>query len=348
MKRTIISSMPTIFTVALALAYIVAFAQPSFSRAASSPIATPPPPPPFPTNTTPIANPVVGIPAITNATGGQGGIGEQDVRNYVGNHNIPENMGDKHPTPSKIVELPAVQVGQLIHAPTFQPDDTMLWYVEFQGNFVFPGSSAQPDGLHFTTAYEVFLASDGNLIGHGGLNQPTGNPTGGATPTPNPNATATPAGVPTATPTPGNPAGGPTPPPQPTNTPVPPPTATPKPHVCTLLASGTARLNVDIEYFDFDTGTQHISEQSSDDIHYKPAPASTFTAINSTAIYDWGFGSPPCSAYLTVGYAPGSTASVKANETYMLRTNGGHIAVWTVTSFTSDIIAFQWALYHVS
>jgi hypothetical protein len=223
MKRFASSGMPVIFLVALAVAFIIAFAQPSLSQAAPSPV---PSPPPFPTSTTPIAQFVVGIPAITNATGGQGGISEQDVRNYVSTHNIPENMGDKHPMPSKVVELPAVQVGQLIHNSTFQPDDTMLWYVEFQGNFVFPGSAEQVDGVHFTTAFEIFLAGDGNLIMQGGLNQPTGNPTGGTTPTPNPNATPTPVGGPAATATPGNPSGGPTPPPQPTNTPVPPPAPT--------------------------------------------------------------------------------------------------------------------------
>jgi hypothetical protein len=354
MKRTASSGVPVIFTVALALAFIIAFAQPSFSHAASSPVPTPPP---FPTNITPIAHPVIGISAITNATGGQGGISEQDVRNYVGNHNIPDNMGEKHPTPSKVVELPAVQVGQLIHNTTFQQDGTMLWYVEFQGNFVFPGSSTQPDGLHFTTAFESFLASDGNLIMHGGLNQPTGNPTGGATPTPNPNATPTPVGAPTATATPGNPPGGTTPPPQPTNTPVPPPlptktpvppTATPKPHVCTLLASSSARLNTDIGYFDFDSGAQSIANAPASDIHYKAAPASTFTAINSTSIHDWGSGSPPCSQYLTVSYTPGGSVAVKANETYMLRTNGGHIAVWTVSTFSPDIIVISWATYKVS
>jgi hypothetical protein len=232
MKRFISSGLPVIFVAALAIAFIIAFAQPSLSHAAPSPVPTPPP---FPTTTTPITQPVVGIPAITNATGGQGGISEQDVRNYVSNHNIPDNMGNKQLTPSKVVELPAVQVGQLIHSSTFQPDDTMLWYVEFQGNFVFPGSSMQPDGVHFTTAYEVFLASDGNVILQGGLNQPSGTPIGGTTPTPvgTPTATATTSPQPTNTPVPA-PTDTPTPVPAPTDTPTPvPPTATPIPPTAT-------------------------------------------------------------------------------------------------------------------
>lgn len=228
MKRFISSGVPVIFMIALAVAFILAFAQPSLTHAAPSPVPTPPP---LPTTTTPIAQPVIGIPAITNATGGQGGISAQDVRNYVSNHNIPDNMGDKHPTPSKIVELPAVQVGQLIHSSTYQPDDTMLWYVEFQGNVVFPGSSMQPDGVHFMTAYEVFLASNGNLIAQGGLNQPSGTPTPGTAPTPGgtPTATATASPQPTNTPAP-LPTDTPTPVP-PTDTPIPPTPPPVPPHL---------------------------------------------------------------------------------------------------------------------
>jgi hypothetical protein len=350
-------AMPPVAFIATALStlLLVALALQAPHHASSAP--TPPPTPP--TQPTSVANPqqtpIVGESAITSATGGP--ITQADIQNYAQGHPIPFNMAtggaNDTVTANTIIltaQFTSKQLATLLGTSMGVPDATPLWLVEFQGNFVFPGSAQQPDGLHFTTAFEVYFANTGNLLMEGGLTTPITNPTGGATPTPvgQPTATATPAGVPTATATPAGvaPATPTTAPP--TATPIP-PTATVAPAVCTLVGSGVARLNVDIGYFDFDTGTQSITDTPASDIHYHAAsPAGTFTAINSTAIFDWGGGSPPCQQYLTVGYIPGGTVTVKANETYMERTNGGHIAVFTVTTFSTDIISIAWRTYSVT
>ena len=82
--------------------------------------------------------------------------------------------------------------------------------------------------------------------------------------------------------------------------------------------------------------------------HHAGSPAGAFTSINGSALFDWGSSLPPCAKYLSVPYVPGGTFPVKANETYMMRTNGGHIAIFTVTNFSPDIIAITWMLYTVT
>jgi hypothetical protein len=344
--------LPTAFVAtALSTLLLIALALQTPHRTSSAP--TPPPTPP--TQPTSVVNPqqtpIIGESAVTSATGGP--ITQADIQNYAQSHPIPFNMvangGSNNTVTANTIILTAQYTSQqlvtLLGTSTGVPDATPLWLVEFQGNFVFPGSAQQPDGLHFTTAFEVYFAATGNLLMEGGLTTPiTGTPVPTGTQTP----TATPAGVPTAT-APTATAVPPTATPiPPTDTPIP-PTATVAPAVCTLVGSGTARLNVDIGYFDFDSGTQSITITAASDIHYHAAsPAGTFTAINGTAIFDWGTGSPPCQQYLTVGYIPGGTVSVKANETYMERTNGGHIAIFTVTTFSTDIIAIAWRTYSVT
>lgn len=330
---------PSAFATALSTLLLLAVALQPSSQVRMQP--TPPPTPPTqPTSVAmPQQTPITGDPGATSATGGS--ITQDDIQHFAQSHSIPFNMTADRGSIILVAQYTSQQLAALLGTSTGVPDATALWLVEFQGNFVFPGSSRQADGLRFTTAFEVYFASTGNLLMEGGLTTPITNPTGGPTPTPNPNATPTPpTGQPTATAT-----ATPVPP---TATPIP-PTATPVPHVCTLVDSGTARLNVDIGYFDFDAGAQSITGTPASDIHYHAAsPAGTFTAINSTAIYDWGTGSPPCDKYLTVGYIPGGTVTVKANETYMERTNGGHIAIFTVTTFSPDIIAISWGTYSVS
>jgi hypothetical protein len=313
--------------------FLVAFAMQPATSMRSQP--TPPPTPPAqPTAVaSPQQTPIQGEPAVTPATGGA--ITQDDIQRYAQSHPIPFNMTQDRGSIILVARYTSQQLVALLGTSTGVPDATSLWLVEFQGQFTFPGSSQQADGLRFTTAFEVFIADTGNLLMEGGLNTPIS-----GTPTPGGSPTATPVGVATATP-----------PPPATATPQPPATATPAPvpHTCTLLKSGAARLNVDIGYFDFDAGTASIAVSAASDLHYQSgSPAGTFTAINGAALFDWGTGSPPCADYLTVAYVPGGSATVKANETYMVRTNGGHIAVFTVTTFSTDIISINWATYSVS
>jgi cell division septation protein DedD len=323
---------------------LLLFLRPGMASAASD-ASTPPTPPPTPPSYANVPlNPIVGAPAIQSATGGP--ITQDDVTRFVQSHHLPGNFSKDQGSIILVLKLSSQDLVGLLNTPTGLPDDTQLWYVEWQGQFIFPGSSAQTDGLRFPNAFEVFLADTGNEIMDGGLAQPTGNPTGG--PTPTPMGTSTPTTAPTATPTIPSTQPTATPRPQPTATSRPQPTATPVQHTCRQVGASSARLNVDIPYFDFDAGLQHTSVQATDDVHYLPAQASTFTAINGTAIFEWGSGSPPCSDYLSVNYQAGGTVPVQAGKTYMMRTNGGHIAVFTVTSFSSDIISISWATYTVS
>jgi hypothetical protein len=197
----------------LCLAFIASFAQQrtAFAAAAPTPIPTPPSEPANPTFVPTIP---VGISGATSATGG--GISADDIRRYVTTHNVPGNMGSSQFTILSMNDLTLADlIPQLNGMDPGLPQESMVWFVQLQGQFAFPGSSEQPDGLHFTTAFEVFIANTGNLLMEGGLPSPTS----GATPTP-PTSTATPAGVPTATATA---AGGATPTPAPTTTPIPPP-----------------------------------------------------------------------------------------------------------------------------
>lgn len=176
----------------VSIAFLFTLAHPSPSKLMAMPTPIPSPPP-LPTGT-PQSLPITGIVGATNVTGGQS-ITEDDIRAFVMNHNMPGNMGSKTFRITKVTELTAVQVALVLHgAATGQPDNAMLWYVELAGNFRFAGSAQQPDGLSYTTGFEVFIASNGNLLMEGGLV----NPTSGVTPIPQP--TNTPAGVPTATP----------------------------------------------------------------------------------------------------------------------------------------------------
>ncbi len=294
---------------------------------------TPPPAPPAqPTSANPTPRAIVGLSAITVATGGA--LTQDMVQRYAQSHPIPFEMAGKTGAIIIVVHLPSRDLHTLLQMDMNVPPDTDLWLVEFQGSYIFPGSSQQPDGLRYPNAFEVYFASTGNLLMEGGLLHPvSANPTSGATPTPNPS----PAALPTATSVP------------PTATSVP-PTATSVPIVCTLVASGNAQLNVDLPYYDFEAGGSlgTSANKSGSDLHYITGTSNTFTAINGAAIADVGATPPPCTQYLSVGYISGGTVAVKAGEFYMMRTNGGHIALFQVTSYSHDIIQIAWQLFHVS
>ncbi len=322
-------------TLALALAFVVfALSRPHTADAAGLATAPPQPPATPPSYANVPQGSIVGAKGVQAPNGGPPS--QDDVSRFAQSNNPPGNMLKGKSSIIAVLKLTSGDLSGLLHTPTGLPDATPLWFVELGGQFVFPGSSSQHDGIRFTTAFEVFLADTGNEIMDGGLAQPTGNPTGGPTPTPttNPNATPTPAGVPTATPT-QPPANNPTPTPQPQ-------------HTCTKVGGSAARFNSDIRYFDFDAGLQHTVLQASDDLHYTSGQANTFGPVNNATIFDWGSGSPPCSQFLSVAYQGGGTVPVKLNETYMMRTNGAHIAVFTVTNYSTDTIAITWAIYTVS
>jgi hypothetical protein len=188
---------------------IMAARPPSASAHGAAAVLTPPPvtPPPSTPPTYPDAPhlPISGIPGVS-ATGGP--VTQAEVMTFVQQQRfLPHTLASQRGTIMSIQEETARQVADT-RQNTGQPDDTLLWVAELSGHFVFPGSSQQPDGLPFPYAFEVFIASNGNLVMDGGLAQPlTAPPPSTPTPTPaqptaQPTATPTPAGVGVPTPTP--------------------------------------------------------------------------------------------------------------------------------------------------
>jgi hypothetical protein len=239
---------------------VMAARPPSASAHGAAAILTPPPvtppstPPAYP-NAPRV--PISGIPGVS-ATGGP--VTQAQVMAFLQQQRgLPQTLASERSTIMSVRGETARQVADTLQN-TDLPDSTMLWVAELSGHFVFPGSSQQPNGLPFPYAFEVFIASNGNLVMEGGLAQPlTAPPSSTPTPTPpptQPTATATPPGAsePTATPT-----SVPTPPaPTPTATSVPqhPPklSVTPTslreycsynsyPNTITVMNSGSGTLN---------------------------------------------------------------------------------------------------------
>jgi hypothetical protein len=72
------------------------------------------------------------------------------------------------PSVVRVAFLTSAQVSALLGGEsTGVPDDTLLCYVELQGNFTFP--SPQGTTQTFTKGVEVFDAQTGNLLMDGGL-----------------------------------------------------------------------------------------------------------------------------------------------------------------------------------
>ncbi len=207
----------TAFALILAVMFTVAVATHPASVSAKSlavaptpPAATPPPatPPTYPN--APKAG-VEGIPAIQAATGAP--LAQDAVTNYVQSHRVLFNSTSDRGKVTTVGEYPSSQIAARLGISTGLPDDTMLWYVEMAGHFVFPGNSQMPQGVTFPYAYEAFNAITGNLVLAGGL----AGPTQAATPTPAP-ATPTPVAT----------------------TPIP-ATPTSAPPACTIVSQGSPR-----------------------------------------------------------------------------------------------------------
>jgi hypothetical protein len=294
----------TLIVLGLAVLFVISLAtHPSaasakgMAAAPTPPAATPPPkvPPTYPNAP---QSGVVGLPAVQNQTGAQ--LGQDAVISYVHSHRIPFNGTDDRGKVSTIGKFPAGLVAERIGAPTGLPDDTMLWYVEFSGNFAFPGNSHSPQGVTFPYAYEAFNAANGNLVLAGGLAGPTQTP-----PTPTPV-------LPTPTPLPATPT---TVPPTPTTAPA-----------CTIVSQGSATFNADLTYFSFDTG--HVSASASGgQIHFA---SGQFVPANGSTMHDLGvgasFGNVTCAQLQGLSYS--SNGIQMANtDVFAVKTANGHFGV---------------------
>ncbi|MBA3824390.1 MAG: hypothetical protein H0X24_10915 [Ktedonobacterales bacterium] len=133
--------------------------------------------------------PAGGIPGITPA--GSGPLSPDAITQFVNTHPFPDTPADHKPHVTLVKIMPGSDISALLGGePTYAPDGAPLAFVQVTGDFSFPGSSA--DGqVPFQTAFEVFDATNGNLLMYGGLHQPVTTP---------PPATPTPAGQPTQVP----------------------------------------------------------------------------------------------------------------------------------------------------
>jgi hypothetical protein len=147
----------------------------------------------------------VGIPGIQPTSPGKfPAFSADDVTNFVQTHDFPGAVSaSKNPqiTHNELLDLGVI--APMIDDPTvlsFNFTKPQLWYVELHGDFVFPGPSSNPN-LDFKVAYELIDPATGNIVGEGGLTQPTAPPTQGPTPT-SPSTQPTQPSAPTATATP--------------------------------------------------------------------------------------------------------------------------------------------------
>jgi hypothetical protein len=147
-----------------------------------------------------------GVPGITPTQPGQiPAFSADDMANFVMRHGLPNVDMSGSPTVTQKLFLPNSEVEQLTGYTTGFSADAMVGYVELQGNFSFPTPPNVP-AVQLPVAYMMFNTVSGDLIGWGGLKQPS-------TPTTSPTATpvstqlaATPTTAPpTATPVPQNP-----------------------------------------------------------------------------------------------------------------------------------------------
>lgn len=86
-----------------------------------------------------------------------------DVTQYLNTHPVPQAVNPQlPPTIAQILFLKSRDVVTLLHGePTGFPDDTMLCYVELQGQFNYSGPGQT---YIFPKSIEVFDATTGNLV----------------------------------------------------------------------------------------------------------------------------------------------------------------------------------------
>ncbi len=148
----------------------------------------------------------VGIPGIQpTSPGNYPAFSQDDVTTFVKTHGVPGAISSSENPQITHNELLSLGViAPMIDDPTILSwnwgGKSQLWYVELHGDFVFPGPDTNPN-LHFTVAYELIDPATGNIVGEGGLQQPSAPPTPGATAT-SPSSQPTQPSAPTATPRP--------------------------------------------------------------------------------------------------------------------------------------------------
>ena len=113
-------------------------------------------------------SPPQGSAAISPGTKGTPAFTEDDVRQYVSKHRLPNESKKLDFKITSIRFISSKEVSVLLNgASTGFPDDYPLCYVELSGTFTFSGpkgaSATYPRGI------EIFDAHTGNLIITGGL-----------------------------------------------------------------------------------------------------------------------------------------------------------------------------------
>lgn len=158
-----------------------------------------------------------GVPGVQPTMPGQiPAFSTDDMANFVKRHGLPNVDMNGAPTVTQKVFIPNSEVEQLTGYTTGLHPDSVVGYVELQGSFAFPTPPNVP-AIQLPVAYIMFNVVNGDIIGWGGLKQPSTMPTGQPTATPAPSQpTATPTTAPpTATPTTAPPTATPTSAPQP-------------------------------------------------------------------------------------------------------------------------------------
>ncbi len=147
---------------------------------------------------------VPGVPGLKPTLPGQiPAFTQDDMANFVLRHGFPNIGEDGTPSITQKIFIPNSEVEDLTGYTTGLQAATNVGYVELQGSFDFPTPPNVPP-IHLSVAYMLFDTSTGDIIGWGGLPQPS-NPNQ-PTPTPPAQPTATPVPQqPTATPVPQNP-----------------------------------------------------------------------------------------------------------------------------------------------
>jgi hypothetical protein len=210
---------------------------------------------------------VLGVPGIKPTMPGQiPAFSADDMASYVMQHGLPNVSMNGTPTVTQKIFIPNSEVEQLTGYTTGFGADSMIGYVELQGSFAFPTPPDVP-AIQLTVAYMLFNTVNGDIVGWGGLKQPSTIPT--ATPVPT---------QPTATPTTAPPT---TVPPTATTVPQNPPVLTVRPQKTTAFCSNNSYPNT-ITVANSGSGTLNWSATAPSGVTLTPSSGSLAAGASQT------------------------------------------------------------------
>jgi len=150
------------------------FAAITFAAFSSSPEAQASP---NPTNAVPAyaARGTGGRPSIRQMKTDGGVISASDVENFVQLEGMPRTVGPRSPmTDIHATLLTSAQISTLLKGEnTGFADNTLLWFVEMRGTFVFPGPANEPSVIAHV-GYQIFDPVTGDRVMFGGLDAKRG------------------------------------------------------------------------------------------------------------------------------------------------------------------------------